>query len=273
MEQAAIDYAYQAGVLIVAASGNDGIELEDFGPGGADHVLTVGATHMDNRAAAFSNYGDKVDLVAPGVDVLSLRARYTDANYRPSADRNEEYAIGDNYVGDDKRYLHVSGTSFSTPIVAGTASLVMSKNPELTAEEVERILLQTATDIDFAGDDKYTGHGMLNAQVALSVDPDFSVSAEIVSVSLEPADAPTFVRVTGTVDATQFKRAWMQIGPGENPGGWRYVGQKRKLPIVNGTLGIIPIRNFNSSGLWQVVVNVEHRNGVIKRAALPIQIP
>jgi hypothetical protein len=274
MVQAAIDYAHQEGVLVVAASGNDGVELDDFGPGGADNVLTVGATHVDDRAAAFSNYGDKVDLVAPGVDVLSLRARYTDANYRPDGvDHGEdEYVLGTNYVGDDKRYLHVSGTSFSTPIVAGIASLLLSKNPELTAAEIERILLQTATDVDLPGNDKYTGHGMVNAQAALSVDADFSITAEITSLEPVPQEAPQFIRVKGTIDASAFKRAWMQIGPGENPGGWRYVGQKRKYPIVDGTLGTIPINQFTGSELWQVVINVEHRNGVVKSAAFPIKI-
>ncbi len=272
IEQAALNYAYQAGVLVVAASGNDGIELDDFGPGGNDYVLTVGATHVDNRAAAFSNYGDKVDLVAPGVDVLSLRARYTDANYRPGPEDDGEYEVGDNYVGDDKRYLHVSGTSFSTPIVAGIASLVLSKSPELTAVEVERILKQTATDIEFPGNDQYSGHGMINAKAALSVENDYSVTAEISRVDLVPAEAPQFARVYGTIDASKFKRAWMQIGPGENPGSWRFVGPKRKYPIRDSELGIIPIRNFNSEGIWQVVVNVEHQNGVIKRAAFPVTI-
>ena len=272
IEQAAIEYAYQAGVLIVAAAGNNGIELGDFGPGGNDYVLTVGATHVNDRAAGFSNFGAKIDLVAPGVDVLSLRARYTDANYRPSQNGEGEYAIGDNYVGDDKRYLHVSGTSFSTPIVAGTASLLLSKDPTLTASSVRRILLETATDIEFPGKDPYTGHGMINATAALSVDGDFSVTAEISQVELTPAESPLFARVYGTIDATRFKRAWMQIGSGENPGRWRFVGPKRKYPIIDGELGLIPIRYFDSEGRWQVVINVEHHNGVIRRAAFPLTI-
>lgn len=275
MVQAAINYAHQEGVLVVAASGNDGAELDDYGPGGGDNVLTVGATYIDDRATAFSNYGDQVDLVAPGVDVLSLRARYTDANYRPDGtDHGEdEYVLGSNYVGDDKRYLHVSGTSFSTPIVAGIASLLISKNPELTADQVEQRLIATATDVEFPGKDKYTGYGLVNAQAALSVAADFSLTAEISSVELVTPEAPQFARVNGTIDASHFKRAWLQIGPGENPGEWRYVGPKRKFPIKNGVLATIPISNFSGSDLWQVVVNVEHQNGIVKRAAFPVTIP
>jgi len=270
MEQAAIDYANERGVLVVAASGNDGAELDNFGPGGYDKVLTVGATHVDDRAAAFSNYGDQVDLVAPGVDVLSLRARYTDANYRPGS--GQDYEVGANFVGDDKRYISVSGTSFSTPIVAATASLLLSKNPELTASEVEARLFQTATDVEAPGKDKYTGYGMVNATAALAVDTDFSVTAEITALQFVQTEGAEFIRVVGTIDASDFKRAWMQIGPGMNPGAWKYVGQKRKFPIVNGTLGTIPVNQFAGADVWQVVINVEHGNGVVKRAVYPIRI-
>ncbi len=270
MEQAAIDYAHEKGVLVVAAAGNDGVELDDFGPGGGDHVLTVGATHTDNRTAAFSNFGEKVDLVAPGVDVLSLRARYTDANYRPA--NGGDYVVGTNYVGEDKRYLHVSGTSFSAPIVAATASLLLAKNPELTAAQVEHILVQTAKDVDFPGKDQYAGHGMLDAQMALSVEPDFFVQAEITAVQFVTSESGTVANVIGTIDASSFKRAWMQMGAGENPGAWKFVGQKRKYPIHEGRLGTISVSEFRGNELWQVVINVEDRNGVVKRTAFPVSV-
>ena len=272
MVQAAVNFAQQQGVLVVVAAGNEGIELDDYGPAGGENVLTVGATHDDDRGTGFANFGDKVDIAAPGVDVLSLRARFTDANYRPGQQAEGEYSVGDNYVGADKRYLHVSGTSFSAPIVAGVASLVWSKNPELTAEQVEQILLQTAEDVELPGKDPHTGHGMVDARAALSVDAGFYVQADITRVEFEPADAPAIARVYGTIDASEFKRAWLQIGPGENPGGWRYVGQKRKYPIKDGLIATIPLTQFAGADLWQVVVNVEHRNGVVKSAAFPITV-
>ena len=272
MVQAAVDYARQQGVLVVAAAGNEGIELGDYGPAGGENVLTVGATHDDDRGTGFANYGDKVDIAAPGVEVLSLRARLTDASYRPGETGANEYQPGDYFVGDDKRYARANGTSFSAPIVSGVASLLISKNPELTADQVERILLQTAKDVERPGRDPHTGYGMVDARAALSVESDFSVTAEITALELFPADGPQYVSVRGTIDASDFKRAWMQIGPGENPGGWRFVGQKRKFPIVNGEIGTIPLRSFSSSGLWQVVVNVEHKNGVVKRAAFPLEV-
>ena len=269
IEQAAIDYAHEKGVLVVVASGNEGIELEDYGPAGADNVLTVGATHTDDRAAEFSNFGDRVDLVAPGVDVLSLRARYTDANYRGTG----EYEIGTNYVGEDKRYLHVSGTSFSAPIVTGTASLLLARSPELTVGDVERILYQTAEDIEFPGKDKYAGFGMLDARTALSVDPEFFVTAAIDRAQFVQVEGGgSRLRISGTADAEIFKRGWLQIGEGENPAGWKSVGRKLKFPVRDGTLGSISLREFRGSEFWQLVVNVEHKNGTVKRAVYPVRL-
>jgi len=270
IEQAALDYANENNVLVVAAAGNEGVELDDHGPGGSDTVLTIGATFFDDRAAEFSNYGDRIDLVAPGVDIVSLRARYTDTNF--AAEESSDYEIGTNYVGEDKRYLHVSGTSFSTPIVTATASLILANNPALTAAEVRTILLQTAEDVEAPGKDDYTGYGMVNATAALSVEPDFFVTAEITGVEKVQTQAGTILHVKGTIDADGFKRAWMQIGAGDNPGTWKYVGQKRKHVIRDGVLGVIPLGEFSQSGTWQVVINVEHQNGIRKSARYPVNI-
>ncbi len=264
VEQAAIDYAASKGVLVIAASGNEGIELAEYGPGGNDKVLTVGATHLDDRAAAFSNFGENVDIIAPGVDVIGTRARFTDANYRPLIE--SDYELGDSYVGSDSRYIHASGTSFAAPIVAATASLIMAKNPSLSAAQVEERLLATAEDVELPGPDNYTGHGMVDARAALAVDDGFFLKAEITSAGYEQPGDSKLIQVRGTIDADRFKRAWMQIGPGDNPGGWKYVGQKRKYPIRDGVLGVIPVSAFQGYDVWQVVINVEHGNGVVRSA-------
>jgi len=271
MEQAAIEYARQKGVLIVAAAGNSGAEIKDFGPGGNDGVLTVGATQTDDRAADFSNFGEKLDLVAPGVDVLSLRARGTDVNYRPWL--NDRYQPGANVVGDDKRYLRASGTSFSTPIVSATAALLLGNNPKLTGAQLASMLMQTATDIDRPGRDPRSGIGMIDPRAALAVAPEFRIVAKITKVDLAPAAAPTAAQVWGTVEATHFKRAWVQMGPGENPDAWLFVGQKRKLPIRDGQLASIPLITFTRNGPWTIVVNVEDKNGVVRRDRILVRIP
>ena len=74
----AIDYANEKGVLVVVAAGNEGVNTDEFGPAGANNVLTVAATGPSDQRANFSNWGKAVKIAAPGVDILSLRARRTD---------------------------------------------------------------------------------------------------------------------------------------------------------------------------------------------------
>ena len=86
----------------------------------------------------YSNWGQGIDIAAPGVDVLSLRARGTDLMRNVPG---MKYKPGENYVGKDKKYYRASGTSVAAPIVAGTASLMLSKYPHLTNKQVKRMLL------------------------------------------------------------------------------------------------------------------------------------
>lgn len=127
---AAVRYAEEAGVLMVHAAGNDGENLEnernfptrDFLDGGrADLWIEVGAANwmVDSLAAVFSNYGQtKVDVFAPGVDILST-------------------VPGSEYKRED-------GTSMAAPVVSGVAALLMAYFPELSAADVRRIILESS---------------------------------------------------------------------------------------------------------------------------------
>ena len=87
----AIDYADSKGVVVVVAAGNEGRDIAGKGPAASPNVITVGASGPDDRRAPFANYGREIDLVAPGVDVLSLRARRTDLALTAGV---EEYVPG-----------------------------------------------------------------------------------------------------------------------------------------------------------------------------------
>jgi subtilisin family serine protease len=128
----AVRYADGRGVLMVHAAGNDG---EDSGQrpsfptpfyldgGRAQNWIDVGASSWkgaDNLAASFSNYGQgQVDVFAPGVDILST-------------------VPGGGYEKN-------SGTSMAAPVVSGLAAILMSYYPNLTAADVKRIILSSAT--------------------------------------------------------------------------------------------------------------------------------
>lgn len=136
---AAAAYATEAGVLLVAASGNTAGSLAI--PARFPEVMAVGALNFNDLRASFSNFGTGLDLMAPGVDVYSVMG-------------------GSNFA-------FMSGTSMASPHVAGTACLLMGWNPKLTASQARGHLTQTARDLGAPGWDPQYGHGALNTYAAL----------------------------------------------------------------------------------------------------------
>ncbi|MBI2845292.1 MAG: S8 family serine peptidase [Chloroflexi bacterium] len=142
---AAVNYAWNNGLLIIAAAGNgygNGIDW----PARFRRVMAVGATNNLDKRASFSDYGAQLDLVAPGVSVLS--------SIRVDVDPLDPYRL-------------FSGTSMATPHVAGVAGLIWSQNQLLTHRQVWRILIKTADDLGPAGKDAKYGFGRLNADRAV----------------------------------------------------------------------------------------------------------
>ncbi len=137
-------YIKSIGGLLVWAAGNDGRNL-NFGNRDADDIIVVGATDSGDSLAWFSAYGQFVDVVAPGVSVVT-----TDSNGNSS-------------------YTSTSGTSFACPITAGLCGLIWSADPTLTPDEVEAILKQSVNDLGANGADNTYGHGRVNSFAALTL--------------------------------------------------------------------------------------------------------
>jgi membrane-anchored mycosin MYCP len=171
----AINYATNAGVLIVAASGNEGSTAVDFPasfvqpPNGTPSSgLAVGASDAQGAVASFSNTGPQLSLLAPGtfntkctVGILgAIPTSATGFGDRDSCSVTMTHA-------DGARYAYASGTSFSAPEVAGVAALVWSLKPSLTSTQVAVVLEQTATRPQGAGWNATVGWGVLNANAAV----------------------------------------------------------------------------------------------------------
>ena len=263
IERAAVDYAIANGVLIIAAAGNEGQDLEDYGPAGLEGVLTVAATDLQDSRTVFSNWGEQVDIAAPGIDVLSLRARRTDTMLDIP---DVEYVRSANYVGDDKRYYRVSGTSFAAPIVTGIASLVLSKQPDLDYEELHRIITQSADDADVPGKDQFTGYGIVNAAAALSLDRNYYIDSLISGATVVQQDGAVLLSVSGTADANDFERAWIEIGAGKEPTEWKRVATDISAAVVDGELANIPAAEFAGSSDWVLRLITEHSDGSHREA-------
>lgn len=151
----AIDYAYNKGSTTIAAAGNDDSDARDFTPANHPNAIAVAATDYLDIKASFSNYGPKIDVAAPGVNVLSLKAAGTDM-----------YGDGSRTVGNN--YMYASGTSMASPHAAGLAALVLSADPSLTNEQLRQVLRESADDLGDPGKDDIFGYGRINADKALS---------------------------------------------------------------------------------------------------------
>ncbi|MFC1793913.1 S8 family peptidase, partial [Planctomycetota bacterium] len=125
----AVNYAYSQGVIIVASAGNDGSNVPQY-PACYRNVISVAATDSDDQRWPYSNYGDCVDIAAPGVDILSLSGEGT--------------LIGTSNNG----YTTIlSGTSTACPHIAGACALLLSVNPLMTFDQVYDVLMRTADPI------------------------------------------------------------------------------------------------------------------------------
>lgn len=270
VQKKAVEYAVARGVLLVVAAGNEGRELEGFGIAALPEVLTVGATDRDGQRAAFSNFGPAIDIMAPGVDIVSARARYTDTlRDIPGA----TYAGGSAYVGADKRYYMAGGTSFSAPIVSGIASLLFARNPSLTAADVKRILLNSARDIETPGRDNLSGWGLVDASAALKADKDYFIDAAITGVNVVPgADGQPEVQVLGTANANRIDRYEVELGAGEEPASFRKGSKPLKEPVTDGLVGVIPATEFGGSTVWILKLRVFHADGSSREARFKLEL-
>ncbi|MEO0141258.1 MAG: S8 family serine peptidase, partial [candidate division WOR-3 bacterium] len=141
----ACDTAFARGVLLLAASGNNGANYILY-PAAYESVIAVGATDSTNNLWGNSNYGDEQELVAPGVDIISIMP------------------YGNLFYGE---YLTVSGTSMACPHAAGVAALVKAQFPGMTNSDIRQRLRETSVDLGDPGWDMYYGYGKVDAYRAL----------------------------------------------------------------------------------------------------------
>ncbi len=151
--QTAGQNAYAAGVLLVAASGNDGLSSVSY-PAAFAEFIAVGATDQNDQLASFSNYGSAQELVAPGVSITST---------------TPTYSVGSGANAPALNYDTWSGTSMATPHVSGVAALVFSADPTLTNVDVRNILTSSARDLGAAGWDSTYGYGLVDAYAAVNL--------------------------------------------------------------------------------------------------------
>ncbi|MCM3729516.1 S8 family peptidase [Neobacillus cucumis] len=140
--ESAIDYAQEKNVVVISAAGNDNTSQRSY-PAAYPGVLGVAAVDWDGKRAEFSNFGDYVDVAAPGVEI-------------PSTFSNGEYAA-------------LSGTSMAAPHVTALAGLIRSINPKLKNTDVVKIITSSARPVNQNRQSPYYGNGIINNAEALQL--------------------------------------------------------------------------------------------------------
>ena len=181
VSSAAQYFRSRGGVIVVSAGNNGTLDTSADNP----DVLTVSATTSTDSLASWSNRGYNIDLAAPGVSIMTTTR--------------------------GGGYGWATGTSFSAPIVAGVAALVISANPSLTSDQIQAIVKQSSDDLGTPGWDTNFGWGRVNAAnaVGLAFNPPAPLptpppppSGPTVAVASPSAGSTVSGNVTVTVSVT-----------------------------------------------------------------------
>jgi thermitase len=193
--QDAVTYAWQKNTLVVAAAGNSASSSLFF-PAGANHAVGVSATDSSNNLASFSNFGNSVQLAAPGVGILSTAPTY-------SASQGWF------------NYVSLSGTSMATPFVSALAGLMAMTTPNTTGQAILQRMEQTASSNTAGGGwGQNFGYGIINASSSvagtLRAAANGAMAGQIVNASSPPAPVSgaqiTVNSQTITTDSTGLYR-------------------------------------------------------------------
>ncbi|HWB62593.1 MAG TPA: S8 family serine peptidase, partial [Chitinophagales bacterium] len=178
-EQLLISSCINKGIVMVAAAGNDDTTAA-FYPAAYNGVICVGATDQNDKKASFSNYGSRVDVMAPGVGIYSTLAS-----------------------GSGSDYGFFSGTSMACPMVAGLAGLVLAVHPSFTPAQVANQIKSTADNIsaENPGLNGMLGGGRINASRAIGGSTSTGITAvnALTGVKLFPNPFSSQVAITGLI--------------------------------------------------------------------------
>jgi len=272
----ALDYAISKGVLPIAAAGNSGGE-DYFYPASLPQVFTVGASNTDDEVTYFSTYGNHIKVVAPGEDILSLRADSTDMYAEGGASGKEPWV----HIVNEHYYL-ADGTSMASPCAVGVAAYILAASPGISNERVKEIIQQSADDIIYPyggdslyspGKDIYSGYGRVNLNSALQL-----ISGRLAKIDYpyENAIVSGNIAVLGTASGDSFQNYVLEYGEGFSPAIWTVITNSN-VPVSHDTLGV-----WNSFGLTgrftlrltvgnqnQAVVHVVAQNGTFIKITSP----
>lgn len=256
--QMVIDYAYNKGVVVVAAAGNNGDGAEDPNnvnyvgyPAGCNHVISVGATNGNDKKASFSQFGTWIDVVAPGgyqfdggtSDLLNNRSVFSTKAFNS--------------------YVKMQGTSMACPIAAGLCGLMLAADPNLSVEQVEQYLKASCTNIESLQLPEHqgmVGAGRINAQAAIQM-----VQANMTTIYADFNSNISFIFENGNVNffdhSVGTPVSW----------DWSFPGGVPSSSSVQNPTGV----NYPVSGVYDVTLTVSdgtNQSTITKPAFITVQV-
>jgi hypothetical protein len=268
--QDALRYADQNGVLVVASAGNENSEIGQYFPASMDHVVSVGAINSDNTRASYSNYGSKLDVVAPVGDGFNPKVASLTLSCFIDRSCSDESAgdIFQNFTQADNPLLGI-GTSYAAPQVSAIAALMKSKNPSISHKTLERVITTAVQDLGVPGKDDEFGYGLVNALYSITNTwnswGEYGGSTPKNKVTSEVFNNKLYQSVNGWDG-----RIWTRSFDGGTWTPWQYTGGSSKfdasLKSFNGKLysavpgwdGRVWVRSFdgNTWSAWQHIGDV-----------------
>lgn len=181
--QQEVDKAYNQGILVVAAAGNDGTsdgatDTVDY-PAKYSSVIAVAAIDSNNKRPSFSSTGNTVEVAAAGVNVLST------------------------YLNN--KYVSMSGTSMAAPFVTGDLALLKQANPGLSPNQLRAKLNENVIDLGTSGKDSWYGYGLIQApkgQTSTVTQPASTIATNTQPVASQPVTTQPSKLETRTVVST-----------------------------------------------------------------------
>lgn len=223
MMQAAIEYAYVRGVIMIGSAGNGKGDQLHY-PSGFSEVISVsGSTFDPSDGREFfwplSSYGVTVDLCAPAAGILTTQPQDTLSN------------------GTIEYFTRTQGTSFSAPLVSAAIGLVLAQKGSVSPEAARGLLRSTTDDISSTGWDHFTGAGRLNVRKLLSATGSSEVS--ILSPKNDTGSPLDSIYITGTVLHPEFDGYHLEYQPGTaGDRDWFPILMDQPYQIINDTLAV-----------------------------------
>ncbi|ASP38077.1 hypothetical protein CHH28_05000 [Bacterioplanes sanyensis] len=196
-EEDAFRRVRDAGVIIVAAAGNEATSLPSY-PAAYDGVVSVSAVTFNNALAYYSNFGSSIDVAAPGGDARR------DLNRDGNPDGVYSTYVDDQSGSRRPSYMFEQGTSMAAPHVAGVVALMKAAYPELTPAQFDQLLTagDLTEDLGASGRDNSFGYGLIDASKAVRAALALANGGEAPELPVQLSASPAELQFNQTTSAS-----------------------------------------------------------------------